>query len=155
VNYRVIKNLNFRLAGNLTRAELGNDVPGTSAKAGDQLLSVPTWTASASAEYSVILRNDIPAYARMDYSYTGSSTSLYDTTSPFYQSKAYSLVNLRLGTRQLSADSHWGASLFLDNAFNKIGQTSLPEAISADLQDTRRIGITRPRTIGINVKYQM
>lgn len=157
VNYHPIKSLNLRLTGNKTQAELGNDVPGTPAKSGDQLVSVPKWAASASADYNFNLSNNRPAYMRVDYSYTGSSISLYDRTSPFYQSKAYSLVNLRLGIKPFSADSdsHWSASVFMDNVFNKIGQTSLPEAISTDLSNTRRVAITRPRTIGINLNYRM
>ncbi len=155
MNYQPVNNWNLRLAGNYTSALLGNDVPGTTAKKGDELLYVPKWTAAASAEYRTALFNGMPAYARVDYTYTGNSISLYDTSSPFYQSKAYNLINFRVGTKQLSADSRWGLSMFVDNVLNKIGQTSLPEGISADLPTTRRIGITRPRTIGINLSYRM
>ncbi|PRC92204.1 TonB-dependent receptor [Solimicrobium silvestre] len=155
MNYRPIKKLNLRLAGNFTQAKLGNDVPGTPAQKGDPLLDVPRWSASTSAEYSLLMPNGMPGFARVDYSYIGNSIALYDRTSPFYLSKGFSLVNLRVGSRKISESSHWGASLFVDNVFNKIGETGLPTAISADLPDTRRIGINRPRTIGINLKYQM
>jgi len=155
VSYRPVKQLNFRLTGDYTDAVLGNDVPGTSAKEGDELLYVPKYTASASAEYTAAMLNGMPAYARVDYSYTGSSISLYDPTSPFYESKGFAVLNFKFGAQKIAPDSHWGMSIFLDNALNKIGQTSLPEAISADLPTTRRIGIDRPRTLGINFRYQM
>ncbi|MFZ6863337.1 TonB-dependent receptor [Undibacterium sp. Ji67W] len=153
--YHPVREWNFRLAGNFTQAELGNDVPGTNAKKGDQLVDVPRWTMSASAEYSSLMPNGVPGYARLDYSYTGTTNSLYDRVSPFYQRPAFGMFNLRLGENQLPGNSHWGWAFFVDNLTNKIGETGLPVAISADLPTTRRLGIVRPRTIGLTLKYTM
>ena len=53
----------------------------------------------------------------------------------------------------LEAPDSWKASLFLNNAFNKIGETALPVAIAADLPTTRRIAVNTPRTVGILLQY--
>jgi iron complex outermembrane receptor protein len=37
--------------------------------------------------------------------------------------------------------------------FDKIGETDLPTAISADLPTTRRIAVTTPRTTGVMLSY--
>jgi hypothetical protein len=101
------------------------------------------------------LRDDYSGYGRVDYTYTGSANTLYDRTSPFHRRSGYSLVNLRVGSDKDVANHKWGASLFVDNVFDKIAETGLPVAISADLPTTRRLGIVRPRTIGLTFSYRM
>lgn len=155
LTYQPVKSWQFGLIANTNQARLSNDVPGTPAKKGDNLLDVPRWTMAASAEYTMTMSNGLPAFARVDYTYTGKANFLYDRTSPFYQRDGYSQVNLRFGANQVAPASRFGISLFIDNLFNKIGQTGLPVAISADLPDTRRVGVTRPRTIGLTLKYSM
>jgi len=44
--------------------------------------------------------------------------------------------------------------LYLDNVFNKIGETALPVAIAADLPTARRIAVNTPRTVGVSLQYQ-
>lgn len=150
LSYRPTSALTLSAGAGYTHATLSNDVPGTPAKQGDTLLNVPRWTGSTSAEYTMRLWNDLPAFARVDYTFTGQANSLYDRTSPFAKRAAYSLTNLKFG---VDAGEHWRTTFFVDNVFNKIGQTDLPTAISADLPTTRRYAITRPRTIGLTVSY--
>lgn len=150
VIYRPLSALTLSAGAGYTHATLGNDVPGTPAKEGDTLLNVPRWTGSASAEYAMRVWSDLPAFARLDYTFSGKANSLYDRASPFYQRAAYSITNLKFG---VDASDHWRTTFFVDNVFNKIGQTDLPTAISADLPTTRRYAITRPRTIGMTLSY--
>jgi iron complex outermembrane receptor protein len=49
-------------------------------------------------------------------------------------------------------NDHWTASLFVDNVFDKRGETNV---LGADVwgQQYQRWGVTRPRTVGIRVRY--
>lgn len=132
-------------------ARLNNDVPGTKAMDGDSLLDVPHWSGALSVERSGVVFANLPGYMRMDYTYTGSANALYDRSSPFYRRAGYGLFNVRLGLDRVASDSKIGAAFFVENLFNKIGQTGLPVAISADLPTTRRIAIVRPRTVGVSL----
>ena len=132
-------------------ATLNNDVPGTDAKRGDTLLDVPRWTGSAGAEYSWQWSPDIAMYGRLDASYTGSANTLYDRSSPFYRRSGFAEVNFRVGWQPAVKMPRWRASVFVDNLLDKIGETGLPVAISADLPSTRRIAINRPRAVGVKL----
>jgi iron complex outermembrane receptor protein len=153
VNIKPTQELTLRLVGAYTQAVLNNDVPGTAAQKGDTLLNVPRWSGSTGAEYSAPLANGYTHYERFDYTYTGTQNALYDRTSPYYQIKGFGQANLRAGIKKGKGGSGWEGSVFIDNAFNKIGETDLPDAISADLPTTRRIAITRPRTTGVMLRY--
>ncbi|MBV8656358.1 MAG: TonB-dependent receptor [Burkholderiales bacterium] len=153
-SYQATKQLNLHLAASYTDAKLNNSVPGTPAQKGDTLLDVPRWTASTAAEYTMPLPRGRQGYGRVDYTYSGSANTLYDRTSPFYQRAGFGQVNLRFGLQGKEASSQWDAALFADNLLNKIGETGLPVAISADLPTTRRIAVTRPRTIGATLDYR-
>ncbi|MFZ6744655.1 TonB-dependent receptor [Undibacterium sp. JH2W] len=155
LTYQPNKLLELNLMANIGRTRLNNDVPGTPARNGDSLLDVPNWSMAAAVEYTPVLAHGMPAYLRLDYTYIGKANFLFDRSSPFYQRAAYGLVNLKWGVRQISADKRLGLGFFIDNVFNKIGQTGLPVAISADLPDTRRIAVTRPRTFGMTLRYAM
>ena len=150
-SYQATRQLNLHLAASYTDARLNNDVPGTAAKQGDTLLDVPRWTAGTAAEYTLPLTGGRDGYGRVDYTYTGAANTLYDRSSPFYRRQGFGQVNLRLGLHAKEAGRQWDAALFIDNALNKIGETGLPVAISADLPTTRRIAVTRPRTVGVTL----
>jgi iron complex outermembrane recepter protein len=135
-----------------TDATLSNDVPGTAAVAGDQLLDTPKWTANASAEYRDRLNTAFEGFARLDWSYLGPENFLYDTTSPFYHRDGFSLFNTRVGISPVAG--RWEASVYINNLFNKLGETDLPTAISADLPTTRRVAINQPRTFGMTLGYK-
>jgi outer membrane receptor protein involved in Fe transport len=76
---------------------------------------------------------------------------LYDRTSPFYHYAGFALANVRFGLEQ---SDKWKASIFVDNVFDKIGETALPVAIAADLPTTRRIAVNTPRTVGVTFDYR-
>jgi outer membrane receptor protein involved in Fe transport len=87
----------------------------------------------------------------VDFTDRAGANALYDRTSPFYHYDGFALTNLRVGVDQTG---RWKAAVFLDNAFNKIGETALPVAIAADLPTTRRIAINTPRTVGLTFDYK-
>ncbi|NVD97791.1 TonB-dependent receptor [Massilia sp. BJB1822] len=151
IAYRPTTQLTLRATGNYTSATLDDDVPGTGAHRGDALLDVPRWNGSISADYNWPLRTGLQANARIDTSYSGSADTLYEPDSPFRRRGGYALSNLRFTLENKS--QHWIAAFFVNNLFNRYGQTGLPVAISADLPATRRLAITRPRTVGVSLSY--
>ena len=134
-----------------TNATLSNDVPGTAAKDGDQLLDTPKWTVNAGAEYRDHINPSFDGFARVDFSYLGPANFLYDTTSPFYRRAGFSIFNMRFGLNP--AHGPWEAALYVNNLFDKAGETDLPTAISADLPTTRRVALNQPRTVGVTLGY--
>jgi outer membrane receptor protein involved in Fe transport len=151
VEFRPTDDLTLGGGFGYTDATLKNDVPGTAAKSGDPLQNVPKWTATASIEYRRRLSDTLKGFGRLDYSYVGPANFLYDRTSPFYRRPGFSIFNTRIGINP--ANGPWDASLFVNNLFDKRGETDLPVAISADLPTTRRIALNQPRTIGLNFGY--
>jgi outer membrane receptor protein involved in Fe transport len=124
---------------------LRTSIPGTQAMRGDLLLDTPRWSAGVSAELSRRLPSGATAFLRIDETMSGPANNLYDRSSPFYRRPGYALTDLGAG----AAWDDWKVQLFVDNLFNRIAETSLPVAISADLPNTRRESTTRPRTIGM------
>lgn len=151
VAFRPTPRLTLRGTASYTDATLDNDVPGTDAKQGDALQDVPRWSGSAAAEYGWPLTQRLAAYGRVDITYTGTANALYDRGSPFYQRGGFTLVNLKFGLSPSAKAGKWSVTFFIDNLLNKIGETGLPAAISADLPTTRRIAIDRPRTTGVTL----
>ncbi|MDR3509703.1 MAG: TonB-dependent receptor [Caulobacteraceae bacterium] len=156
VDLRPIEGLRLSAGVGYTNATLSNDVPGPdkdhpTARKGDWLLDVPHVNGSVSAEYTRPIVDDYSGFGRVDVSYVSTSHALYDRSSPYYRRGDYSITNLRLGVEKGAA---WEAVLFVDNLFDKIGETGLPVAIGADLPTTRRIATTRPRTVGLTLNYK-
>jgi iron complex outermembrane recepter protein len=149
--YVPVDGLTFTASGSYTDATLGNAIPGSDARKGDRLTDVPRWTVAVSGEYARSLFGDTSGFARIDFTDRDGANALYDRTSAFYHYDGFAITNLRIG---LEARSQWKASVYLDNAFNKIGETALPVAIAADLPTTRRIAVNRPRTVGLSLQYQ-
>ncbi len=150
--FQVTPQLTLRATAGYVSATLNNNVPGTGAKPGDPLLDVPRWGGSAAAEYAWTVGQRYAAYGRLDATYTGGANSLYDSSSPFYRRAGFSQLNFKLGWQPASKTARWSVTVFVDNLLDKIGQTSLPVAISADLPTTRRIAINRPRTSGVKLE---
>jgi iron complex outermembrane recepter protein len=151
VAYVPVDGLTFTASGSYTDATLGNAIPGSDAQKGDRLTDVPRWTAAISGEYERSMFGTTSGFARIDFTDRDGANALYDRTSPFYHYDGFGLLNLRIG---LETKEAWKASLYLDNALNKIGETALPVAIAADLPTTRRIAVNTPRTVGVSLQYQ-
>jgi outer membrane receptor protein involved in Fe transport len=151
VAYVPVDGLTFTASGSYTDATLGNAIPGSDAQKGDRLTDVPRWTAAISGEYERAMFGNTSGFARIDFTDRDGANALYDRTSPFYHYDGFGLMNLRIG---LETKAAWKASLYLDNAFNKIGETALPVAIAADLPTTRRLAVNTPRTVGVSLQYQ-
>ncbi len=143
----------LRLSGGLgyTDATLTAGIPGSGASAGDALQDVPHWNGSGTAEYTVELNDSLSGFALINGNFISDSHALYDKTSPYYLKKGFGLVNLKVG---VDHGSQWEAAVFVNNLLNKIGETDLPTAISADLPTTRRFAINQPLTAGVSLHYK-
>ena len=149
--FQATRALTLRATAGYVSAVLNNDVPGTGAKQGDTLLDVPRWSGSVAAEYNWTLGANYAGFGRLDATYTGSANALYDRSSPFYRHAGFAQLNLKLGWQPIGKNPRWTATVFVDNLLDKIGQTGLPVALFADLPDTRRIAVNRPRTMGLKL----
>jgi len=148
--YVPVTGLTLSASGGYVDATLSNAIPGSRAQKGDQLTDVPRWSAALSGQYEHPLFERISGFVRADFTHRAGANALYDRTSPFYHYDGFAQTNLRVGVEQAEK---WKAAIFLDNAFNKIGETALPVAIAADLPTTRRIAINTPRTVGLTFDY--
>jgi iron complex outermembrane recepter protein len=118
---------------------------------GARLPLTPDWSASFGIEFrpNAVMLNAKP-YVRFDYSYVGDSlNSLAGIESvvsgnPVQEQEAYSIGNLRFG---LDGES-WSASIYADNLWDERGTLFINNRWK-----TQRESITRPRTVGVQVRY--
>jgi iron complex outermembrane recepter protein len=136
--------------------ELTEDTPGAPAGPnpgfkGDRLPGVPRLNLSASAQYVFpLLAGGIDGVGRVDYAYTGDSTTTFNELSTangiasHFNPDSYGLLNLRLGVQ----NDRWAAALFIDNATDERAQVLIDNSSVAV-----RITRNRPRTAGINLRF--
>jgi iron complex outermembrane receptor protein len=112
---------------------------------------VPRLNLAASAQYTFPLSSGgLDGFGRVDYSYTGDSTTTFNDLSTangipsHFNPEAYGLLNLRLGVQ----NERWTVALFVDNATDERAQL-----LSDNAGVTERITRNRPRTFGMNVRF--
>jgi outer membrane receptor protein involved in Fe transport len=115
--------------------------------AGQRLLDVPQVTANTSVSYKYPLPNAMNLVARATNSYVD---SIQDITYTRNTLPAYDLVGARLG---VEAD-RWSATLFVDNATNKLALLSDTGALSANISILNRVTTNQPRTIGADLNFK-
>jgi iron complex outermembrane recepter protein len=104
---------------------------------------------AASAEYTREIDAGTSAYVRGDFTSTTREDTNYNYQSIYYNIAGYSLLNLRLGVRRMG----WTGALFVTNVMDKRAETELPLSNGVDLPTQRRIALNRPRTIGLDVRF--
>jgi outer membrane receptor protein involved in Fe transport len=148
--------LDLALSAGYNDGELTQDTPGAPAGPnpgfkGDRLPGVPRLNLAASAQYTFPLSSGgLDGFGRADYSYTGDSTTTFNDLSTAnglpsnFNPDDYGLLNLRLGVQ----NERWSAALFVENATDERAQLLIDNAAV-----TERITRNRPRTFGMNVRY--
>ena len=148
--------LDLALSAGYNDGELTEDTPGAPAGPnpgfkGDRLPGVPRLNLAASAQYTFPLSSGgLDGFGRVDYSYTGDSTTTFNDLSTanglpsHFNPDDYGLLNLRLGVQ----NERWSAALFVENATDERAQLLIDNAAV-----TERITRNRPRTFGMNVRY--
>ena len=149
MNYDPIRALKLSLSLAYNEAKLTSTVPGAAGQAGQTLEYAPHWMGAASAEYTHAIDADTSAYLRGDFSSTTREDANYNYQSIYHNIAGYSLLNLRLGVKHRG----WTGALFVINALDRRGETELPLSNGADLPNQRRIALNRPRTIGLDIRF--
>jgi outer membrane receptor protein involved in Fe transport len=118
---------------------------------------VPLFNGNVSLTYHTDLPGGHVFSAQIDTGYVGARYSLnfllpYQSTGEYVKLPSYDLTNLNIG---LDSHSGWGVSLFVNNLFNKqaalenLFQETEPSAAFS------RVLTNQPRTIGLNLRYDL
>lgn len=119
---------------------------------GARLPLTPQWSGNLGLEFSpqVEMLGGKP-YFRFDYSYVGSSVNSLEgiesvvSGNPVQLQQSYQIGNFRVG---LDGEK-WSGSLFVDNLWDERADLFL-----SNRWTTQRQAINRPRSIGVQVRYQ-
>jgi iron complex outermembrane recepter protein len=149
MNYEPTAALSLGLSFSYNEAKLTSTIPGAQGQEGEPLEYAPKWSGAAFAEYTRDITADTSGYLRGDFNTTSHEFANFNTQSVYRDIGGYSLLNLRLGIKH----NAWRGGLFVSNALDKRAQTELPIANGIDLPTQRRIALNRPRTIGIDIRF--
>jgi iron complex outermembrane recepter protein len=149
MNYDPVRALKLSLSLSYNEAKLTSTVPGAAGQAGQTLEYAPRWMGAASAEYTHAIDADTSGYLRGDFSSSTREDANYNYQSIYYSIAGYSLLNLRLGVKHIG----WTGGLFVTNALDRHAETELPLSNGVDLPTQRRIALNRPRTIGVDIRF--
>ena len=122
-------------------SDLGND--------GDNLPGSSDFNATLGIQYDFSLANN-SSFARIDYSYISEYFNSVGSGTGQTPAGGFGQLNLKVGTQidQVSAD------IFVDNLTNNDGLTWVETVFSGIVTDVTRANQIRPRTIGLNLRYQ-
>jgi outer membrane receptor protein involved in Fe transport len=137
-----------------TDAKLTSVLPGTVATAGDPILGVPKWQASANAQYRFNGPSDIAWTLRADVQYTSKALLFYDTnpaTAPADLSFRNRPGILLLSGRIEMHKGDWLLALYARNITNQVKIVGFPDLLTVNIADRPRFIVNRPRTIGIEL----
>lgn len=150
VDLAVIDHLTLNLAAGYEDAKITEATAESATVVGQPLNDVPKWSGSAIAQYTIPL-GERTGFVRGDWSYTGMRASFINAPPPTgLPLHSYSTVNLRIGFNQ----GPWEVALFARNLFNTLGEVGdlMPEG--AQLPGRPRYFVTRPRTIGVQLRRE-
>jgi outer membrane receptor protein involved in Fe transport len=141
-----VEHLTVNLSTGFENAKVTDASVESNTVAGQPLQNTPRWTAATTMQYSLPLRQRT-GFIMGQYTYTDTRVS-YNNSTTGLSLPAYGLVNVRAGINQ----GPWQAALFVRNLFDTLGVTGdlLPD--SAQLPGRPRLFVTRPRTMGIQVR---
>lgn len=169
LNYRPSETFEWSFGGSVSDAELTQDqpkvflgiLPGepdfdvvSPGLKGDPIPNAPNLTLNGSGQYSRPLSGDLMGRLRLDWAYVGTSRTEFRPKGPedlgFHRFTekigGYNLFNIRASVE----GPRWTASAFIQNMFDRRARV---DALAQD-QDPLSIVTVRPRTIGVNVRYE-
>lgn len=149
MNYDPIRALKLSLSLSYNEAKLTSTVTGAAGQAGQTLEYAPRWMGAASAEYTRTINVDTSAFLRGDFNSSTKEDSNYSYQSIYRSIAGYSLLNLRFGVMHFG----WTTALFVTNALDRRAETELPFSNGFDLPTQRRIALNRPRTMGVDLRF--
>jgi len=142
--------LTLTIGGAYKHAQLTETHAGSQGQPGNELEHAPRWQGSASIELHHSLAQDTLGYFRYDFSTVSHQYNNFDPTSIYYVQHGYSLSSVRLG---FTHGQRWQAALYCTNLFDKHAETALPLSYAINLPTTRAVSLNRPRTVGIDVRF--
>lgn len=151
----VFDGLQLSVAGNLLEAETDDDAlvadpaggPGSLVESGTRIPGSAEQTLALMADYSFPVTADVDGFARISYSYVGNAL---DQLTRDVQIPSYETLGARIGV----GNERWQITLFGENLTDEFIATNLspvPDSVAGVEQWT----IARPRTIGLNVRYEL
>lgn len=144
--YFIKRDLSIAFNYAFTDAILGVDYPTGNAFKGDRLPGSSRESYSLFLDWSRALTPEINLDTHFVYRYIGNSRSGFNSiTAPINPS--YESTDVRVS---MTHDDSLSVSLFANNLFNKIGQTGY----GAQGNYVQAFSVTRPRTMGLQVRYQ-
>jgi outer membrane receptor protein involved in Fe transport len=149
--FRPIDDLTLGINAGYTDAYLKEAVAGTPGQKGDRLLNVPKFTISGSLDYSKPINDTLTGFVFGNVSHVSKVLAEYDPTSLWEDRKAYELVDIRIGVRNVA--QKWTLAAFADNLLNEHATTGNAfSSTGVTLPTFRSLALNRPRTIGLNLK---
>jgi len=145
----LLEHLTVNLAAGYEDAKITETEPGSLTVVGQPLNQVPSWTGSATAQYSVPF-GERSAFLRGVWTYTGSRVS-YNNTQTGIELGGYNLLNLRVGVDQ----GPWEFALFANNVFDVRGNLGDESPESGQLPGRPRFLITTPLTLGLHARLDV
>ncbi len=129
----------FDLSASVGYTDAKFKTPPPGAVPGESVPGVPKWSYSASAQYAFPVTTYGDAYVRGDFRHSSSVRTGFSLSSTARVLEPVENINLRFGFRT----DRWDAALFVTNAADRINETAFrnPE-----------YSVSRPRTIGVNVR---
>jgi iron complex outermembrane receptor protein len=97
IRARVTPNLTLGTTGNVTRAVITASPNPSTAQVGQNVLNVPRYTFTFSADYDWALTDAIEAFARADFDFIGSSNGAFAESDPAFKQPAYGVLNGSIG----------------------------------------------------------
>jgi iron complex outermembrane receptor protein len=149
LNTRPLAGLLLTLGAGYTDARITKVGAITVQQAGSPIFQVPEWTASGTAEYAFPVMS-YTGFVLGDFGYTGSSLSGNQNPLLPRVRPAYTLADFRTGLRT----GKYEMALYVKNLTNEIANLSDNSSIAAEAPGLPRIVVTRPRTIGLDVRMK-
>jgi len=147
---RPLDGLDVFFGGSFQDARFTATIPGESparpfAENGDDIPNVPDLQLNATAQYTYPLFANVNGILRVEYSFR--DNTLISPRDPVLNVKmgAFSLTNVRVGVET----DKWSAGVFVNNITDKQGVFDVINSA----QDPRGIITARPRTVGLNFRY--
>jgi outer membrane receptor protein involved in Fe transport len=119
---------------------------------GARLPLTPDWTATLGVEFrpDMTFMGGEP-FARFDYAYVGDSVNSLEgiesvvSGNPVYEHPSYQTGDFRVGVQTEA----WTASLFVDNVWDEEAEIFMNNRWAV-----RRLSVNRPRTVGVQFRYE-
>jgi iron complex outermembrane receptor protein len=149
VTYEPTGILTLTVGSAFNQAQLTETHAGAQGEPGQELENAPRWQGSASSEIHHNIAADTKGFLRFGFSAVSHQYNNFDSASIYYREPGYSIANSRIGVTR----DRFQLTLYCTNLFDKHAETALPLSYANNLPTTRAVSLNRPRTIGIDLRF--